>query len=334
VTKKSILLINLGTPAGCDRLSVRRYLKEFLHDPRVIDLPFYIRWPFVNLFLVPFRYKKSARAYQKIWQETGSPLLINSHQFKNALALELGSDYQVELSMRYGEPNIASAYAKLKDTDSLTVVPLFPQYSSAATGSAIEKLLAVLSKEWNVPQIIIKKSFYDHPAYISAYAEMIQKNLSGKNVDLILFSYHGLPDRHINKSECEAACDRTLGCPAIDKNNLFCYRAQCHATSHLIAKALGLNLSQYTISFQSRLGRTPWITPYTDLLLPELSRKGIKDIAIVCPSFVVDCLETLEEVNIRTREQWMKLGGNDFIFIPCINNSPIWVKGLADTLRS
>jgi len=333
MSKKGVLLINLGTPDNCDPTSVRRYLREFLHDPRVIDLPAFLRWPLVNLVIVPFRYKKTTRAYQKIWNDTGSPLLLISQQMKTSLSNKLGSGYHVELGMRYGKPSIQAAFEQLKHYDSLTVVPLFPQYSSAATGSAIEELTSTLVKQWNIPKLVIQRDFYHHPAFVAAYVDIIKQHTSGKRIDLLLFSYHGLPERHIHKSECQAPCERLHNCPTIDDNNQFCYRAQCYATTHNIAKQLGLPANQYTVSFQSRLGRTPWIKPYTDLLLPELRKQGIKNIAIVCPSFVADCLETLEEVNIRLREQWLALGGDHFTFIPCINYSPLWIKALADMVR-
>lgn len=334
MSKKGVLLINLGTPDHCDPRSVRRYLKEFLHDERVIDLNPLARWALVNLLILPLRTKKSAAAYQKIWQPEGSPLLINSQQLTQALSLVLGEEYQVELGMRYGRPDIASALEKLQGVSSLTVIPLFPQYSSAATGSAIEKMLQTWSKQWNTPELRIKNHFYAHPGFIAAYADIINKQIQNASVDLLLFSYHGLPERHISKSDCRETHDRMQACPAINSNNLYCYRAQCYTTSDLIAKELGLSVSQYAVSFQSRLGRTPWIKPYTDLLLPDLIKQGVKKIAIVCPSFTADCLETLEEVNIRAREQWLALGGSEFTFIPCLNASPLWVQALADIARS
>lgn len=333
MSKKAVLLLNLGTPDDCRPRAVRRYLKEFLSDPRVIDLPAPARWLLVNAIIVPFRYKKTAAAYAKIWQPQGSPLLTNTIAMQTALAAELGSDYQVELGMRYGNPSIYSALEKLQDASELSILPLFPQYSSAATGSAIEKTLGYISKRWNVPALRVVRDFYNAPGFITAYADVIRRHTADKKIDLILFSYHGLPERHISKSDCHAACDHLHVCPAIDDKNRFCYRAQCYATSQLLAAALDLSPAQYTIAFQSRLGRTPWIKPYTDQLLPQLIAKGIKNIAIACPSFVADCLETLEEVNIRTRDQWRSLGGQDFYFIPCLNDSTIWIKAMVNIVK-
>jgi ferrochelatase len=333
MNKHGVLLINLGTPEQCAPQSVYCYLTEFLNDPRVIDLPGFLRWVLVNLVIIPLRFKKSAAAYQKIWSDCGSPLLVNSRKLQQALAVELGNAYQVELGMRYGKPSIQSALAKLAHCHRLTLLPLFPQYSAAATGSAIASALNILSAQWNIPEIFIKRDFYDHPHFIAAYADVIKKNIAGKNIERIVFSYHGLPERHIQKSNCQASCDHAAACPPMNDSNLFCYRAQCHATTHLLAKALNLNAQHYRVAFQSRLGRTPWIKPYTDLLLPELMQQGVKNIAVVCPSFVADCLETLEEINIRAREQWLKLGGKEFIFIPCLNDHPAWVTGLAEISR-
>jgi ferrochelatase len=334
MSKKGVLLINIGTPDYCDKKSVYRYLSEFLNDPRVIDLPAIIRWPLINLCIVPLRYKKTTEAYQKIMTGRESPLLTYSNEFKSALAQTLGVKYQVELAMRYGQPNIQSTLKKFSNVDELIVLPLFPQYSSAATGSAIEETMKHLAKQWNIPTLHIINHFYNEHHYINAYSEIIHDHIAHKNIDLLLFSYHGLPERHITKSACKAICDKQTACPTPTDNNLFCYRAQCYETSRLIAKALSLSNSQYEVSFQSRLGKTPWIKPYTDLLLPRLIQKGIKNIALAFPSFVADCLETLEEANIRLRAQWQQLGGHEFVFIPCLNNHPTWIKAAATIIQN
>jgi ferrochelatase len=328
MSKKAILLINLGTPHHCDGKSVRRYLREFLNDPRVIDLPAIIRWPLVNLFIIPFRYRRTTAAYQKIWTKQGSPLLVISEKIREKLAGMLGQEYQVELGMRYGSPSIASALDKMKDCESLTVIPLFPQYSSAATGSALEAVLSVVRQRWNIPALHIVRDFYQHPAFIAANAEIIKSQLQGKKIDKIIFSYHGLPERHITKSDCAANCDHLHACPLVSDANRFCYRAQCYATTQAIAESLQLTPDQYLVSFQSRLGRTPWIKPYTDFILPELVQHGVRNIAVVSPSFVADCLETLEEIDIRMRRHWEELGGSAFVFIPCVNASDVWVSAL------
>lgn len=328
--KRGILLINLGTPDDATTPAVRRYLKEFLHDPRVIDIPAIWRWVLVNVLILPFRSKKSAHAYQKIWlPKHGSPLLKNMQDLTHALQEKLSTSYQVDFAMRYGHPDIETVLKQFKDCASLRIIPLFPQYASASTGSAIEKTVKFLTERWNIPDISIQRDFYNDAGFIKAYAETIQHTLADKKVDMLFFSYHGLPERHINKSECQAHCDHVNACPPVVDANRFCYRAQCYETTRLIAETLKLPAEKYTVGFQSRLGRTPWIKPYTDLVLPELIKKGVKNIAVVCPSFVSDCLETLEEVNIRIREQWQKLGGGEFTFVPCLNASNTWVDALA-----
>jgi ferrochelatase len=318
MNKTGVLLINLGTPDHCDPASVYRYLKQFLNDPRVIDLPRIPRYILINFLVIPFRYKKSAKAYQQIWQETGSPLLSHSEAIKQALALELGHDYQVELGMRYGHPSISSALKRLAECSTIKILPLFPQYSSAATGSAIEAVLKYFTKEQTIPDILIKRDFYDHPEFIQSYADTIKKHIAHTKIDFLLFSFHGLPERHLQKKA---------------NHHQLNYREQCHETSRLLASTLTLSTEQYGTVFQSRLGRTPWIKPYLDETLPELIKQGIKKIAIACPSFVTDCLETLEEINIRAREQWHQLGGEEFIFVPCINAEPRFIKSIANIIK-
>jgi len=327
--KLGVLLINLGTPDDDKPKSVYRYLTQFLNDPRVIDLPKIVRTILVNLLIIPFRYKKSSAAYKKIWTEQGSPLLTNSIALLEDLKQQLGDNFQVELGMRYGKPSIESALTKLENCEKIAIIPLFPQYSSAASGSAIEETLKIIAKKNNIPSIFLQKDFYNNPDFIQSYADIIQQNINLNKTDLIIFSYHGLPLRHIIKSNCQANCDKLTACPIINDSNAYCYRAQCYATSRLIAEKLNLSPNQYQVTFQSRLGKTPWIKPYTDLVLPELIKQNIKNIAIVCPSFVADCLETLEEINLQAREQWEELGGEEFTFIPCINNHPAFVNGLA-----
>lgn len=332
MSKVGVLLINLGTPDDTDFLSVYRYLTEFLNDPRVIDLPYSARFILTNLCIVPLRCKKVTHAYQKIMLPNGLPLFVHTQEIKQAVAAKLNHDFQVEIAMRYGNPSIATTLQKLQHCTKLIAIPLFPHYSSAATGSAIACLLENLKRQTNMPSLNIINQFYDHEGYIRSYAEIIKNTLGGQKPERILFSYHGLPERHINKSGCKASCDRVHSCPPINEDNAYCYRAQCFTTSHLLAKALNLSPNDYQTVFQSRLGRTPWIRPYTDTVLTELRQSGIKRIAIVSPSFVVDCLETLEELNIRAREQWLAAGGEEFIFIPCLNAHPTWIEALTQMI--
>ncbi len=346
--KKGVLLINLGTPDNPSIPAVRRYLKEFLMDHRVIDIPWLVRFVLVYGFISPFRTRQSAKAYQAIWTENGSPLLANSMALQQALSKRLALEGEttndvVALGMRYGKPSIQDAILELQHqkVDHLTILPLFPQYASASTGSALEATLKILAKKNTIPHVRIIRDFYTIPGYIDAYADLIQKNIPDKSfesIDQILFSYHGLPERQIKKTRCQASCiqlNRSTPCNAIGVHNMHtdCYRTQCYETTRLIAQKLALRDDQYQVCFQSRLGRTPWIKPYTDEVLIDLANQGVRNIAIVCPSFVSDCLETLEEINIRARKQWQALGGQNFVFIPCLNTHPMWVQGLAQEIR-
>ncbi len=322
--KNGLLLINLGTPDQDSIPAVKKYLREFLTDKRVIDLPALLRYILVYFFILPFRTKKSAHAYQMIWTTQGSPLLFHHQNLARQLQIELGSDIKVVLGMRYGSPSITSALNQLRDCQSITILPLYPQYSSAATGSSIEELMRIITTWEVIPSINIIRDFYQHSAYIKAQAEVIKNQL---NEDThLLFSYHGIPERQILKSGCEKICQNN--CPEITTKNQGCYKAQCYETSRLLAQELKLDTQQYSTAFQSRLGKTPWIKPYTDELLIELAQNGVKKLAITCPSFVADCLETLEEIGMRTREQWMELGGEQFTLIPCMNEAPAWVNAI------
>jgi ferrochelatase len=297
------LLINLGTPNSPSVKDVRAYLKEFLFDPYVIDINPIARWCLLNFIILPTRPKKSAHAYQSIWTEAGSPLLVNSTLLAEEAQTLLGNDYKVALGMRYGNPSIESAIEQLKECDRLIVMPLFPQYSLAATETAIQQALRWSKKYWAIDQVKIIREFYQHRNFIEAQATLIKKALEQHTVQKIIFSYHGLPERQIKGLAPED-----------------CYKTQCYQTTELLIKELGWGDS-YITTFQSRLGRTPWIKPYTDEVLIELAAQGIKNIAIVCPSFICDCLETLEEIGMRAREQWAELGGETFILVPCLNQS-------------
>lgn len=381
IDKTGILLINLGTPDAPTTQAVRHYLREFLSDPLVVDIPAPIRWLLLNAIILPFRSKRSAEAYQQIWTEQGSPLLVHSRQLVKCLQQQLGDSYAVELGMRYGKPSIETAIQNLakQPCKQITIFPLYPQYALATTASSIKKVTEVLkqsllftgadsslligavslpstevdsfdkggvlaydkkeiqasSKEDKKnnhtprqPTITIHGDFYDHPSFIDASATVARDYLQDKNPDHYLLSYHGLPTRQVTKVGCDKQCDKLHACPAINDNNRRCYRAQCYATSRALAKALHLSPEQYTTSFQSRLGRAEWIKPYTDETLKRLAEKGIKKLAVLCPSFVADCLETLEEIGIRGREQWQAAGGSELYLVPCVNTHDHWVSNL------
>lgn len=333
--KTGILLINLGTPDAATVPAVRRYLREFLSDPYVIDIPAVARWILLNGVILPFRTKQSTEAYQQIWTEQGSPLLLNSKALSEKLANSLGENYCVELAMRYGKPSIETAVKKLlsQDIDKIMVVPLYPQYAESTTESSIVKATRCIQKRNKTIPIITIREFFQNLHYIDVKAALVKQHLAEQNVDKVIFSYHGLPERHIKKTCHEQHCDLKAACPPMSLDNKNCYRAQCYATSRRIAEQLDLNDNDYLVTFQSRLGKTPWITPYTDLELDRLAKEGHKNIAIVCPSFVADCLETLEEIDIRAKQQWQELGGKNFIRIPCLNDHPNWINGLANIIK-
>jgi ferrochelatase len=322
--KRGLLLINIGTPENPDTASVRRYLRVFFSDKRVIDLPALLRYVLVYGIILPLRPRRTAKAYQSIWTKQGSPLLHLSMQLVQQLQMALDEKVQVALGMRYGEPSIDVALNTLSDCDEITILPLFPQYASAVTGSALEYVLPLLAKKTVVPALKVINEFYQHPAFIKAQAACIKPFL---NHEHILFSYHGLPERHLEKIGCNPVC-RNEACPPISAQNNTCYRAQCYATTKLLVEALHIEPSKYTTSFQSRLGKTPWIEPFTDTTLEMLASKGIKQLAVVCPSFVTDCLETLEEIGLRAKEQWIKAGGHSLDLVPCMNASQDWVQAL------
>jgi protoporphyrin/coproporphyrin ferrochelatase len=332
-----VLLINLGTPDSPGVPEVRRYLREFLSDPRVLDLHPLGRFLLLNLVILPFRPSKSARAYQMIWTEAGSPLLVHSQRLTEEVRRSLGSEYVVELAMRYGSPSIPSALARLVQQipRKIVVLPLFPQYSSAASGSALERVYQVLGPSWNLPPVATVGAFYDDPGFIAAFAGVARRHLDDFRPDFVLFSYHGLPERHVRKSDWSGrhCLQNPACCDAIVPENRHCYRAHCFATTRALAATLGLAADRHSVSFQSRLGRTPWLHPYTDLVLPELARAGKKRLAVLCPAFVADCLETLEEIGIRAREQWRSLGGEDLLLVPSLNAEPAWVETVTRLVR-
>ncbi len=333
----AVLLVNLGTPRSPSPRDVRRYLREFLSDPRVLDMPALGRWLLLEGVVLPFRPRRSARAYQKIWGPEGSPLLVHGRALAQAVAAELGPGFAVELGMRYAEPSIREALAKLaaRAPTRLIALPLFPQYSTAATASALAKIEQEHARLASLPPLETLGAFYAEPGFIAAFATVARERLVAFKPDFVLFSYHGLPERQITKLDVSGQhCLASPGCcDAIGTANRDCYRAQCFATTRALARDLGLASDGFASSFQSRLGRIPWIKPYTDLLLPELAAQGHRRLAVLCPAFVADCLETLEEIAIRAREQWLALGGEELLLIPSLNAEPSWVKAIAGWLR-
>jgi ferrochelatase len=326
-----ILLVNLGTPDAPLPADVRRYLREFLSDPRVIDVPAVGRWLLLNLFILPFRPRKSAEAYAKVWTEAGSPLLVHSLALRDRLRERLPG-VPIELGMRYGRPSLGEALERLRaaTVERIVVAPLYPQYASSATGSSLEAVYREAARRWNVPSFAVVPPFYDDAAFLEAGVAVARPHLDAFRPDHVLFSFHGLPERQIRRSDetgthCLAseAC-----CAAVGPANRHCYRAQCFATARGLAAGLGLKADAWSVSFQSRLGRTPWIRPYTDVVLPELAQRGVRRVAVLCPAFVADCLETLEEIGLRARAQFREAGGEDLLLVPSLNAEPAWVEAL------
>lgn len=335
--RTGFLLINLGTPEGTRPSDLRRYLREFLGDPRVLDLPPLGRWALLNLVILPFRPRRSAEAYRKIWTERGSPLLYHGQDLRDRVAERLGDEVVVELAMRYGRPSLATGLGRLaaKGVSRIVALPLFPQYSAATTGSALEALYREAGRRWVSPPLEVLPAFYDHPAFIDALAARALPIIEEKQPEKVLFSFHGLPERQLVRADPSGArCLRSDDCcERIDEGNAFCYRAHCLATARALGEALGLPEEQRVVCFQSRLGRTPWMRPYTEEVLAELPKQGVRRAVILSPAFVADCLETLEELGIRGRETWRAAGGESLDLVPGLNASSAWVDAVVTLFR-
>jgi len=333
--KTGILLINLGTPGSPSTADVRRYLREFLNDPRVIDIAPLSRLLLVNLIIVPFRAPKSAKLYQSVWTKEGSPLTVNSLALKKELQNALGNGYVVALGMRYQQPSLESALEELRAArvSKIKIIPLYPQYASSSTGSTMEKLMRLLQKWEVVPSIEAVTKFYDHPAFIRALAAA-GKNYDHTQYDHVLFSYHGLPERQILKASEHYGGSCKLGecCSAAHANNQYCYRANCFHTTRLLAEALGIPKEKYTVCFQSRLGRDPWIKPYSDHVIAERAKAGDKKLLVFSPAFTADCLETIHEIGVEYDELFREHGGEKVQLVPSLNARPEWVSALREIL--
>jgi ferrochelatase len=329
-SKTAVLLINLGTPDSTNTSDVRKYLREFLMDRRVIDIPFINRWLLVQLIIAPFRAPKSAHEYRKLWTEKGSPLYFYGVETRDLLNKTLDDSYDVYLAMRYQNPSIESVTREMekKGYSNIIVLPLFPQYASASTGSAIEEAMRCINKWEVIPSTKIISKFFDHPTFIKAFSELGKKYLSQKNWDHILFSYHGIPERQIKRSSCNDYCQLGNCCNKYSNKNEYCYRAQCYETTRLLVEALDLKEGSYSTSFQSRLGKTPWIKPYTDERIKELAKEGKKKILFYSPSFIADCLETTIEGGEEYRDLFFENGGEEWQLIESLNTSDLWIESL------
>lgn len=298
-----VLLTNLGTPDAPTPQAVRKYLKEFLSDPRVVTLPRFIWFFILYGIILPFRSSKSARLYQKIWTPEGSPLLVHMQKLAQQLQMHLkDKDIVLSLGMRYGEPSLKNALEKLGDVDKIILLPLYPQYSGATTASTFDKVTAIL-KTWRQPPILqMVDPYYQMPEYIQAIAKSVENYWhQSKKTQKLLFSFHGLPQSFVEKGDP--------------------YEKQCRITAQSIAEKLGLSSDEWELAFQSRLGKAQWLTPYTDKVLNEWGAQKLKSVTVVCPGFSVDCLETLEEINMQNREFFLKAGGEEFHYVPALNES-------------
>ena len=326
-----VLLINLGTPDSPEVKDVRRYLREFLMDRRVLDIPFLKRFFLVHFVIAPFRAPRSSAAYKKLWTKEGSPIKVHTEKLKNLLQDALGSDFDVEAAMRYQNPNIPSVLSTFKGRGykKLIVIPLYPQYSSAANGSSIEAVLAELRSWETFPELRIVSQFCEQPLFIKAFARNGQRHLRKKQYDHVLFSYHGLPETQIRRAACENYCQLNDKCCSVYQvKNRYCYRAQCYHTSRLLAEELLLKAGQYTVCFQSRLGKTPWIKPYTDEVIVDLAKRGIKNLLVFSPSFVADCLETIVEIGMEYQHLFRQHGGSELDLVESLNAHEDWVDCL------
>ena len=324
--------MNLGSPDSTSVSDVRRYLNEFLMDERVIDVPYLLRLLLVRGIISPFRAPKSANVYRSIWTDEGSPLVVLTHQLQQAIQTKI--DEPVTVAMRYGNPSPKAAFEELvsknPDLKEVVLVPLYPHYAMSSYETAVEYAYKIHKKEQYTFKLTTIDAFYKDADYIHALSESIKPFLS-QNYDHIVFSYHGIPERHVKKTDpTKNHCLSVENCCAVDSTaHAKCYRHQIILTTYLVAAELGIPKSKYSFSFQSRLGRDEWLKPYTVNRLREMPKEGIKKLLVVCPAFVSDCLETLEEMGEEGKEIFLEHGGESFTLIPCMNVHPLWVQTLA-----
>ena len=326
---KGVLLVNLGSPDSPSVPDVRRYLREFLMDPRVLDVNWFVRFCVVNFAILPSRPKQSAHAYQSIWTPEGSPLIVISRKTQRLLQDRVG--VPVELAMRYQTPSIPDAVRKLaeKDVDEVLLIPLFPHYAMSSFETAVVRVEDVAARFAPRMKIQVQPPYFDQPDYITALTGSAQPFLA-KGYDHLLFSFHGLPERQLRKSDPTGSHCLSTGncCEVPNPAHATCYRAQCFKTVAAFVTKASVPRGKYSVAFQSRLGKDPWLKPYTDHELPRLASNGSKRLLVICPAFVSDCLETLEEIGMRGRDSFVGAGGTEFAQIPCMNDHPLWIKAL------
>ncbi len=331
---KGVLLVNLGSPDSTSVGDVRRYLNEFLMDGRVIDAPWLVRQFVVGMILIN-RPKESAHAYEKIWTKEGSPLIVTSKRVQAELQKRF--EIPVALAMRYQNPSIESAIQKLaaQKIDDLFLIPLFPHYAMSSYESAVERVKKVAVELSPQMKITVQPPYFDSLDYIEALVASAKSDLDS-GYDRLLFSFHGIPERHLRKSDpthCHCLVKENC-CEVASPAHATCYRAQCFKSVAAFVKLAEIPAGKFSISFQSRLGKDPWLKPYTDFELMEFPRRGVKKLLVICPAFVSDCLETIEEINMRGRETFMAAGGKEFAQIPCMNEHPAWIDALEKMVRN
>lgn len=328
---KGVLLVNLGSPDSTDPKDVKKYLDEFLMDERVIDVPFWARSLIVRGIILNTRPKQSAEAYERIWWEEGSPLIVLSKRLRTKID-DLTS-VPVALAMRYGKPSILSGMQELHDkgVDEVLLFPLYPHFAMATTETILVLAEELRKEHFPNMEITSVPAFYNHPDYIRILANSIAETLEGVDHEHLLFSYHGVPKRHIRKRDITRSHCKIDGtcCKTPSPAHQFCYRHQCYETTRLVAEYLELEKDSYSVSFQSRLGFDPWLQPYTDRTIERFGLNGMKNLAVVTPAFVSDCLETLEEIAMEGKEIFHEVGGEDFTVVPCLNDRSDWVQMLS-----
>ncbi len=332
-----VVLVNTGTPASAAVADVRRYLGQFLNDPRVIDIPAWQRWLLLHFIILRFRPAKSAAAYRKIWTDRGSPLLFHGQDLAQGVQAALGERALVRLAFQFGDPSIPAAFQAFAEAGitRVCVVPLFPQYAAASTGSAVQAAIEAAAARWVIPSLHVVPPFWDAPEFLDGLSAHLQAAIAHDAPDHVVLSFHGVPEHHCTQTDVtgQHCLKAPTCCDALGAANASCYRAQCFATARGLMARLQLDPAHTTVAFQSRLGRVPWIKPYTDVVLTELAAKGVRKIVVAEPSFVADCLETLEEIGMRGREDFKAAGGEDLALVRSLNADPEWSQGLAQIIQ-
>jgi ferrochelatase len=335
MSTRAVLLVNLGSPDSPSVPDVRRYLREFLMDGRVLDAPWPVRFCIVHFAILPTRPKESAHAYSTIWTAEGSPLIVTSRRVQEELQRRLS--VPVELAMRYQNPSIEQAVRSLaaQGVTETFLIPLFPHYAMSSYETAVVRVREVVERAAPGMRLDVMPPYYDHPGYVAALVESAREALAAPH-DHVLFSFHGIPERHLRKSDptrrhCLSSPDC---CRQPSAAHATCYRAQCFATVRAFAAQAGLEDGRYSVAFQSRLGKDPWMRPYTDEELTRLAASGVRSLVVLCPAFVADCLETIEEIGLRGRDSFLHAGGTSMTMVPCLNEHPRWLRALQEMVAA